>query len=238
MCPSSLAVHGSYASLSVPPLRCIVRSEVVDLTAANIAADTMALAKMGDIGLMAAAAAVKSGKWRVAKPVKLCAPITGVGKIVCIGMNYVEHCTEQGMPVPSEPVVFNKFPNTICGSGDPIDACGVETKEMDYEVELCVVVGSVVPRHITPAEADKYIMGYTVAHDVSARDWQLKKNGGQWLLGKTFDNYAPIGPAIVTKGSIDPNNVQVMCRVNGETLQDGHTREFVFNPQFCLSWLR
>ena len=70
--------------------------------------------------------------------------------------------------------------------------------------------------------------------DVSARDWQLKKNGGQWLLGKTFDNYAPIGPAIVTKSSIDPNNVAIMCRVNGETLQDGHTREFVFNPQFCL----
>ena len=69
---------------------------------------------------------------------------------------------------------------------------------------------------------------------MSARDWQLKKNGGQWLLGKTFDNYAPIGPAIVTKDSIDPNNVAIMCRVNGETLQDGHTREFVFNPQFCL----
>ena len=78
----------------------------------------------------------------------------------------------------------------------------------------------------------------TVAHDVSARDWQLKKNGGQWLLGKTFDNYAPIGQAIVTKGSIDPNNVAVKCRVNGETLQDGHTREFVFTPQFCLAWLR
>jgi hypothetical protein len=78
----------------------------------------------------------------------------------------------------------------------------------------------------------------TVAHDVSARDWQLKKNGGQWLLGKTLDNYAPIGPAIVTKDSIDPNNVAVKCRVNGETLQDGHTREFVFKPQFCLAWLR
>ena len=80
--------------------------------------------------------AVKSGKYRVAKPVKLVAPITGVGKIVCIGMNYVEHCTEQNMPVPTEPVVFNKFPNTICGSGEPIDACAVETKEMDFEVEL------------------------------------------------------------------------------------------------------
>jgi len=209
----------------------------VDLTAANIAADTLALAKMGDIGLMAAAAAVKSGNYRVAKPVKLVAPITGVGKIVCVGMNYVEHCTEQGMPVPTEPVIFNKFPNTICGTGVPIDACAVETQEMDFEVELAVVVGSVVPRHISPAEADKYILGYTVAHDVSARDWQLKKNGGQWLLGKTLDNYAPIGPAIVTKDSIDPNNVAVKCRVNGETLQDGHTREFVFKPQFCLAWL-
>ena len=80
--------------------------------------------------------AVKSGKYRVAKPVKIVAPITGVGKIVCIGMNYVEHCTEQNMPVPTEPVVFNKFPNTICGSGEPIDACAVETQEMDFEVEL------------------------------------------------------------------------------------------------------
>ena len=72
---------------------------------------------------------------------------------------------------------------------------------------------------------------------MSARDWQLKKNGGQWLLGKTFDGYAPIGPAIVTRASLDPNNIAVKCRVNGVTLQDGHTREFVFDPAFCIAWL-
>jgi hypothetical protein len=185
---AALSSRGAFASLVDPFSLCVWRglgftrlvpcSEVVDLTAANIAADTLALAKMGDIGLMAAAAvrvvapgspeilicvlralrrrcshalfahwlmvwgpltllqAVKSGNYRVAKPVKLVAPITGVGKIVCVGMNYVEHCTEQGMPVPTEPVIFNKFPNTICGTGVPIDACAVETQEMDFEVEL------------------------------------------------------------------------------------------------------
>ena len=183
------------------------------------------------------------------------------------------------MPVPAEPVCFNKFPNVICGNGDPIDSCAVETSEMDFEVELCMVraqpqlPAATLPSHAGPllvarwwappcrvtsprprrtstswatpsptvsttlpasSELRSHTNGAVFCADVSARDWQLKKNGGQWLLGKTFDNYAPIGPAIVTKSSIDPNNVAIMCRVNGETLQDGHTREFVFNPQFCL----
>jgi len=186
------------------------------------------------------------------------------------------------MPVPTEPVCFNKFPNVICGNGDPIDSCAVETSEMDFEVELCMVraqpqlptatllsseAGALLvvrwwappcratsprPRRTSTSWATpsptvstttfrsslaglrSHTNGAVFCADVSARDWQLKKNGGQWLLGKTFDNYAPIGPAIVTKDSIDPNNVAIMCRVNGETLQDGHTREFVFNPQFCL----
>lgn len=211
-------------------------NEIVDLTAASLAPDMLTLVKMGDAGLVAANEVVKSGKHRVSKPVKLTAPITGVGKLICIGMNYVEHCTEQGMPVPTEPVVFNKFPSTICGSGDVVPK-DPETNEMDYEVELCVVIGKTVPRRTTVEDADDFILGYTVAHDVSARDWQLKKNGGQWLLGKTFDNYSPIGPAIVTKASLDPNNLAVKCRVNGVTLQDGHTREFVFNPAFCVAWL-
>ena len=213
-----------------------LRSEVVDLTAANVAANSLALARMGDAGLIAANAVVKSGAHRVAKPVKLKAPIDGVQKVICVGMNYVEHCTEQNMPVPTEPVIFNKFPSTICGTGDPLPK-DPETEELDYEVEPAGVIGKTVPRRTTEADADQYILGYTVAHDVSARDWQLKKNGGQWLIGKTFDNYAPIGPAIVTRAGIDPNNIGVRTRVNGRTLQDGHTKEFVFTPQFCVAWI-
>jgi len=211
-------------------------NEVVDLTAAGLAANTLTLARMGTPGLIAATEVVNGGKFRVSKPVKLKAPIDGVQKLICIGMNYVEHCTEQNMPIPTEPVVFNKFPNVICGPGDPLIK-DPETNELDYEVELAIVIGETVPRRTSVADADQYILGYTVVHDVSARDWQLKRNGGQWLIGKTFDNYAPIGPAIVTKASIDPNNIGLRCRVNGRTLQDGHTSQFVFTPQVVVSWI-
>ena len=89
------------------------------------------------------------------------------------------------MPVPTEPVCFNKFPNVICGNGDPIEACAVETQEMDFEVELCIVVGKTAKR-VSKEDAMDYVAGFTVAHDVSARDWQLERNGGQWNAGKTF----------------------------------------------------
>lgn len=212
------------------------RSEVVDLTAANVAATSLALAQGGEPLLLAAQEVVKSGAYRVSKPVKLKAPIEGVGKIICVGMNYVEHCTEQNYPIPTEPVIFNKFPNTICGTGDTLTK-DPETSELDYEVELAVVIGQTVPRRISEAEAGQYILGYTVAHDVSARDWQLKKNGGQWLLGKTFDNYAPIGPVIVTRASIDTKDCGLRCRVNGRTLQDSNTSEFVFTPEYVVAWM-
>jgi 2-keto-4-pentenoate hydratase/2-oxohepta-3-ene-1,7-dioic acid hydratase in catechol pathway len=139
--------------------------------------------------------------------VTLKAPIQDCEKIICIGMNYVDHCTEQNIPVPDEPIIFNKFASTIANPGDDIIMVKDQTKELDFEVELAIVIGK-EGKEIKQSEAMDYVFGYTVAHDVSARDWQLKRNGGQWLLGKTFDTYSPIGPAIVSTEEIgDPHKL-------------------------------
>ena len=102
--------------------------------------------------------------------------------VLFLGMNYTDHCTEQNIPVPEEPVVFNKFASALAGPNDPV--CTNNTGKLDYEVELGFIVGKTVPRNISADDAKDYIGGYTVVHDVSARDWQLERNGGQWLLGE------------------------------------------------------
>ena len=105
-------------------------------------------------------------------------------------------------PIIDDPIVFSKFGSSIIGPGDEIVLDESITQQLDYEVELGVVIGAKVPRNTNEDDAMKYVGGYTVVHDVSARDWQLEKNGGQWLLGKCIDGYAPIGPVIVTKDEI------------------------------------
>lgn len=144
-----------------------------------------------------------------------------------------DHCTEQNFPVPKEPVLFSKFASAISGDGDPLPLDETETAELDFEVELVIVVGK-RGRKIAKEDALEYIAGWTVAHDVSARDWQLKKNGGQWLLGKTPDGYAPIGPSIVTRDEgpafRDAGALAVKCMLNGQTVQNSNTRELIFKP--------
>eukprot|EP00494_Astrolonche_serrata_P014171 UN14301 len=134
-------------------------------------------------------------------------------------MNYIDHCTEQNFPVPEEPIIFNKFPSCIIASGEPIIYDSKETSELDFEVELAVVIGK-SGKKISKDKAMEHVAGYTVAHYVSARDWQLKKNGGQWLIGKTFDTFCPLGPCIMTTEELDFNtvhNLKIQCLLNGET---------------------
>ncbi|KAG7350415.1 short-chain dehydrogenase/reductase SDR [Nitzschia inconspicua] len=171
----------------------------------------------------------------------LLAPIDGslVGKFLCIGMNYVDHCTEQNVPIPTEPVVFSKFGSCVVGTNVPV-AKDVHTERLDYEVELGIVVGTTVPRFTSKEDAVHYIGGYTVVHDVSARDWQLEKNGGQWLLGKAMDGYAPIGPVIVTTDEMTlekAHSTGIWCRVNGETLQQSNTDQLVFGVDDIVSFV-
>lgn len=130
----------------------------------------------------------------------------------------------------------SKFPTSLIASGDPLP-CPEEVKELDFEVELAIVIGK-EGRRIPVEKAMEYVAGFTVAHDVSARDWQLKKNGGQWLLGKAIDGFAPIGPAIVTPDEVgDVHNLRLKCIVNGEVMQDGNTKELVHKTEACVAWI-
>lgn len=125
-----------------------------------------------------------------------------------MGMNYKDHCEEQNVPVPEEPIFFNKFASCLHGPFSTIPYPEV-TEELDWEVELAVIIKK-KGKNIPQEKAYDHVLGYTVAHDVSARDWQLKRNGGQWLIGKSMDGFCPIGPAIVTKKDIaDPHNLSI-----------------------------
>ncbi len=157
-------------------------------------------------------------------------------KIICIGLNYADHAKESGSAIPEEPVVFNKFLSALRGNGDPIEL-PTASDSVDYEAELVVVIGK-EGKNISESDAMDYVAGYTCGHDVSARDWQKNKPGGQWLCGKTFDTFAPIGPHIVSADEIpDPHDLRIQLRLNGETMQDSSTKQLIFNVPQLISYI-
>ncbi len=157
---------------------------------------------------------------------RLLAPIQNPGKVFCIGLNYRDHAIETNSPIPSEPVVFNKFSQAVVGPEDAVILPKV-AHEVDYEAELVVVIGK-QGKNISKANAFSHVAGYTCGNDVSARDWQKGRPGGQWLLGKTPDTFAPTGPYLVTADEVDPHNIKIGLRLNGETLQNSSTKELIF----------
>ncbi|KAF5296663.1 hypothetical protein FQR65_LT10203 [Abscondita terminalis] len=168
--------------------------------------------------------------------INLLSPITKPDKIVCIARNYSGHCDEQNAPKPTEPIFFSKFPSCIVGPYDNIVIPPV-TNSVDWEVELAVIIGQTA-KAIRPDQAHKHIFGYTVAQDISARDWQKERNGGQFLLGKSMDTFCPLGPAVVTYDQIgDVNNLNLKASVNGVLKQNGNTSELIFNINFIVSYL-
>ena len=167
---------------------------------------------------------------------ELAAPITDPEKIICIGKNYVKHAIEMGSEPPKIPVVFSKFNSAIADPGSNISLPPISQK-VDYEAELVVVIGK-QGRHIERSDAMSHVFGYCCGNDISARDWQKEKPGGQWLLGKTFDNFAPLGPCIVTADEIDdPHNLSIELRLNGETMQSSNTAHLIFPIDFLVSHL-
>ncbi len=168
--------------------------------------------------------------------VKLLPPIPDPPKIICMGLNYRDHAAETGAKIPSEPVLFSKFSTALIGPEEPIVLPPVSQK-VDYEAELVLVVGK-KGRNLTAEVALNHLAGYTIGHDVSARDWQLEKDGRQWLAGKTFDTFAPLGPALVTPDELaDPGNLGVRLRLNGQTMQDGNTRHMIFTAGVALAYI-
>ena len=168
--------------------------------------------------------------------VNLEAPISDPGKIICIGKNYAKHAAEMGSEPPSIPVVFSKFNSAIAAPGSDITLPSISEK-VDFEAELVVVIGK-QGRFIDRSDAMSHVFGYCCGNDISARDWQKEKPGGQWLLGKTFDGFAPLGPGIVTVDEIDdPNNLDITLRLNGETMQSSNTSHLIFPIDFLISHL-
>jgi len=169
--------------------------------------------------------------------VKLLPPVPDAGKILCVGLNYADHAREGGKAIPTEPVLFAKYSNTLIGQGDPIVLPKVAHK-VDYEAELVIVIGKRGKHIPNDASAMAYVGGYTCGHDVSARDWQFRGEEKQWTIGKSFDTFAPVGPVVVTADELtDPHNLQVQLRLNGTTMQNSNTKEFIFQVPAILAFL-
>jgi 2-keto-4-pentenoate hydratase/2-oxohepta-3-ene-1,7-dioic acid hydratase in catechol pathway len=169
---------------------------------------------------------------------RLLAPIEPVN-IFCIGLNYRAHAAETGAPIPDQPVVFMKPTTSVVGPGAPIllPAACQQGPEVDYEAELAVVIGRRA-RDVGPDGALDHVLGYTGACDVSARRWQKHGGGGQWIRGKSFDSFCPLGPALVTAEEIpDPQILALRCVINGEVMQQGSTSDMIFSVAELIAFL-
>lgn len=173
-----------------------------------------------------------------------------IRQIIGIGRNYAAHAAERGADVPERPMVFSKNPASACVDGDEIiippccsdpetggGGAGRSAGQVDFEAELAVVIGEAV-KDIPEADAMDCVLGYCCGNDVSARWWQKEGSGGQFCRGKSFDTFCPLGPTLVPASEIpDPQSLGIRCRVNGETMQDGHTRDMIFPVRTLITEL-
>jgi 2-keto-4-pentenoate hydratase/2-oxohepta-3-ene-1,7-dioic acid hydratase in catechol pathway len=153
-------------------------------------------------------------------------PVARPTKLICIGLNYARHAAESGMTPPPEPVVFMKAPDCLIGPNDEI-AVPPNSTATDYEVELSIVIGKRALYLKSESEARSHILGYSVSQDVSERHWQIER-AGQWVKGKSFPTFNPMGPVIVTSDEFNPDDVRLYCTVDGEKRQDSRTSDLIF----------
>ncbi|MBD0278090.1 MAG: fumarylacetoacetate hydrolase family protein [Flavisolibacter sp.] len=171
----------------------------------------------------------------VPKNIRIGSPIARPSKIICIGLNYADHARETGATPPPEPVIFMKSTTALCGPDDAI-VIPKNSKKTDWEVELAVVI-SKRASYVGEGEAMEYVAGYCLHNDVSEREFQLERNG-TWDKGKGCDTFAPLGPYLVTKEEVeDVNNLRLWLKVNGRTMQDGNTSNFIFKIPFLISYV-
>jgi 2-keto-4-pentenoate hydratase/2-oxohepta-3-ene-1,7-dioic acid hydratase in catechol pathway len=162
-------------------------------------------------------------------------PVVTPRKIICVGLNYQKHAMEMGIDAPSEPIVFMKSPKTMVGGFDNI-VIPPNSKKTDYEVELAVIIGEHALYLNSPKDALNCILGYTISQDISEREWQLER-GGQWMKGKSFPTFNPLGPCIVTKDELDGDNLKIWSKVNGAVRQDSNTNDLIFDSGFCIWYI-
>lgn len=164
---------------------------------------------------------------RVAKgSTRIGSPINRPSKVICVGLNYLAHIKETNSETPKEPVIFMKAPDTVVGPNDDI-VIPPNSTATDYEVELAIVIGKRALYLNSPEDSAKHILGFTISQDVSERYWQLERSG-QWVKGKSFPTFNPLGPEIVAPDAIDPNNLRLWCSVNGVMKQDSNTDDLLF----------
>lgn len=173
---------------------------------------------------------------RLAKSsIRLGPPINRPTKVICVGLNYLGHIKETNADTPSEPVIFMKAPDSVVGPNDEI-VIPPNSSATDYEVELAVVIGKRALYLESPAQSQGHILGYTISQDVSERHWQIERSG-QWVKGKSFPIFNPIGPEIVTSDEINPNNLRLWCSVNGVMKQDSNTDDLLFGIDHIIWYL-
>lgn len=161
--------------------------------------------------------------------------VTHPEKIVCVGLNYRRHAKEVNLPIPNQPVLFNKYNNALSPHKGAIKLPLGIARKFDYEVELVMVIGKTA-KDISEADALSYVAGYCTGNDFSARDLQFD-TGGQWMVGKTPDQFAPLGPYLVTADQVNPDRLKIECRVNGETRQSSNTDDFIFSTAQTVSYI-
>jgi acylpyruvate hydrolase len=197
--------------------------------AMNAASDALKL-----IARLGANGARERGLARPTESVRLRAPVPRPTKLILVGLNYRDHAEEAGMKIPEVPTIFSKYANSVIGPGDAIKIPKVSAM-IDYEAEYAFVIGR-AGRDIPPARAMDYVAGYTIVNDVSCRDYQMKT--GQWMIGKTFDTFAPMGPYLVTRDEIaDPHNLEISLHLNGQRMQHSNTRNLIFKTEYLIAFL-
>jgi 2-keto-4-pentenoate hydratase/2-oxohepta-3-ene-1,7-dioic acid hydratase in catechol pathway len=166
---------------------------------------------------------------------RLGSPVARPTKAICVGLNYAKHAKESGAEPPKEPVIFMKAPDTVIGGFDDI-VIPPNSVKTDYEVEICVVIGKDALYLDSPAKAKHHILGYTISQDVSERHWQIERSG-QWVKGKSFPTFNPVGPWIVTADEFDPSDVRLWSTVDDEKRQDSKTSDMIFGIDHCVWYI-
>jgi len=225
-----------------PRLGALAGDQVVDLAEASsgsLPAGMHQFLELGESGLARARSlveqAVHTDQTVPASKIKILAPILNPQKIIAIGRNYMDHCREQNIDPPKSPIIFAKFPTSIIGPGEAIRWDPTLAGQVDFEAELAVVIGRRA-RYVTRTDALDYVAGYTICHDVSARDLQFGDR--QWVRGKSLDSFCPLGPYLVTRDEIpDPQKLAIRCTVNDEVMQDSNTSEMIFDVRYLIEYI-
>jgi 2-keto-4-pentenoate hydratase/2-oxohepta-3-ene-1,7-dioic acid hydratase in catechol pathway len=211
-----------------------IGDQIADLAAAGYG-DVLSFLQDGDKAIEAAQKlAANPGQTVNRSDATLRAPILVPPKFICIGLNYRDHAIESGMEIPTLPTVFTKYHNAVTGDGQPIELPAV-SDQVDYEAEFAFVIGK-TGKNIPADKWQEHVFGYTIVHDVSARDYQLATS--QWTIGKTFDTFGPLGPELVSKDEIaDPHNLRISLELNGQVLQDSNTAQLIFKIPYLIEYL-